>query len=132
MSFPITFTWSLLDINLVDLSPLLLGLGHRDDQDAILHLGRDTQTINLVALISSHGGQRHSALEHTDLALTGGQGVEEGLVAGTVDNAGDLEEAAVGVPVDTNVLLLGAREGDVDDVRLFGVEDVDGRVEGGV
>jgi hypothetical protein len=122
----------LLDVNLVDLSPLLLGLGDSDDQDTVLHLSRDAQAINLIALVGSHRRQRHGALKQANLAFAGGKGVEEGLVARAMYDTSNLEKAAVGVPVDANVLLLCAGEGDVDDVRLFGVEDVDGWVEGGV
>lgn len=120
----------LFDIHLSDLGPFLLDLGHRDDKNAVFHLGSDSKAINLIALIRAGRGERHVTLKHAHLPLTGGQGAEELLVTRAVDYTSNVQDAAVGVPVDTNVLLLGSREGDVEDEGSLGVEDVDGGSEG--
>jgi hypothetical protein len=46
-----------------------------------------------------------------------------------VDDTGNVQQAAVSVPVDTDVFLLSTGQRDVKDVGLFCIEDVNGRVE---
>lgn len=125
-----------LNVNTSNLGPVLFKLGHDDDEDAILHLGRDVVSIDKVAVTAvARGGPGRGeddvALEEADAALARGQSGEEGLVARTVDDAGDAEAGRVWVPGDTEVLLAGAGQGDVDDVGRLGVEDVDRGGEGG-
>ncbi|CAH0049567.1 unnamed protein product [Clonostachys solani] len=122
---------SLLNVDLVDLGPLLLDLGDGDDEEAVLHPGGDAHAVDVAVLLAAGGGQGDGALEGADAPLGGGgEGLEEGLVARAVDDAGDGEGGGVRVPVDADVLLLGAGEGGVEDVGGRGVEDVDGGGEG--
>lgn len=112
----------------MDLSPVLLGLRHGDDQHTVLHFGGDGETVDLL-LLSSSGGQRDLPLEGADPPLALDEVADKLLVAGAVDDAGDLEEARVGVPVDPDVVLLGAGQGEVQDVGRGRVEEVDLGVE---
>jgi hypothetical protein len=135
----------LLNIDLADLSPLSLELGHGDDEQAVLHAGGDAEgvdflslwlTLTLLLLLllllvveDGRGRERDATLKHANAALGRGHGALEDVVAGAMDDAGDAQDAGLGVPVNADVLLLGAGQGNVQDVGGVGVEDVDGREE---
>lgn len=116
----------------MDLSPLLLDLGDCDDQNAILHLGGNGIAVNLIPVGASRGRQCDVTLKHTNLSLGCGQSAEELLISGTMNDAGNVQDAALAIPVDADVFLLGSGEGYVEDVGPLGTEDVDGWGEGGV
>jgi hypothetical protein len=133
----------LLNIDLADLSPLSLELGHGDDEQAVLHAGGDAEGVDflslwltltlllllLVVVEDGRGRERDATLKHANAALGRGHGALEDVVAGAMDDAGDAQDAGLGVPVNADVLLLGAGQGNVQDVGGVGVEDVDGREE---
>lgn len=124
--------WSLLlDVNLPDLSPLvLLHLGYANNQHAVLHLGRNPIPVNFVLLLVLTGRQLHRPLKLADSPLRGTHSLQESLVPGPVNDTGDAQVAGLRVPVDADVLLLGARYRDVEDVFGVRLEEIQGRPEG--
>lgn len=112
----------LLNIHLLNLHILAIQLRDGNDQDAIVHSRRNSIDIHLGRVGAT--AQTDLALKDAHMALVEREGFQKVLVAGAVDDAREAEFALVGVPVHADVFLFGSREGDVDDVCIFGVEDV--------
>lgn len=117
----------LLNIHLLHLDIPSIPLRDRHNQHPVLHLRAH-------AVLVHHrrrrpAAQPHLPLKHAHLPLVQRQRFEELLIAGAIDDARDRQLRLVGVPVDADVLLLGAGEGDVDDVVFIRVKDVCGRGE---
>ena len=112
----------LLDIHLLDLDKLLLRLRYGDNQDPILHPGSNTITLHLSRILLAT--ELDLPLKDTHLPLIEGEFLEEFLVPESIDDTRNVQLAAIGIPVDAHILLLGARQGNVHDKGVLGVEDV--------
>lgn len=113
---------------------LLLGnLGHNDNQDAMLHPSRNASIVNNNIRVGSPSiprRQRHMTIKDADSTLRRHEGSDEGLVSGPVDDASDAQARPLRIPVEADVGLVGAGEGDVNGKGRGIAEDVDGRSEG--
>lgn len=119
-----------LDIDLANLGPLPLQLGHDHDQHPVLHPGSDAQAVDAVLVGHARRRQRDVPLKDAHSPLGRHEALQERLVAGPVDDARDAERVGVRVPVDADVVLFRAGQRGVHDVGRLGGEDVDGGLEG--
>jgi hypothetical protein len=116
-----------LNIDLPDFDELAVHLRDGDTKHAILQLGSNALNVHLGRVGSA--SQPDLPLEGAHLPLVQSQCLQELFIARPVDNACDIKLRLFGVPVDANILFLGAREVDVDDIGVLSVEDISFRLE---
>jgi len=112
----------LLNVDLLHLDIILVQLRDLDDQDAVLQFGRDGFGIDLGRV--GPGTETNLPLERTDLALVHRKRLEDLLISRPVRDTSNADLRLLRVPIDADILLLGAGQADMNDEAVLGIEDI--------